>query len=176
MLPPPNLWTEKPRWDFQASQEISWTMLPFLTPVTWIPHPFNSFLHPLSLPSYPASGITVPIICWVGHKVCPGFSVLRCYGKSQMIFVANLIFIPESLSGETMLRYSGIYVLCILKLSYPLGLPKESARMWRTVYRGSTGQTWKGQISLLPTFCWLEFIHVGGWEILSHCPLLRKRR
>jgi len=58
-----------------------------------------------------------------------------------MNFVANLIFIPESLSGQPMLRYSGIYVLCILKFSYPLGLPKESARMWRTVYKGSMGQT-----------------------------------
>ena len=70
----------------QASQENSWSMLSFLTPVTWIPHSFNSFLQPLSLPSYPASGITVPIICWVGHKVYSGFSVLRCYG---LLWVLN---------------------------------------------------------------------------------------
>ena len=110
----------------------------FLTSVTWIPHPFNSFLHPLSLPSYPASGFTVPINCWVGHKVCTGFSVLRCYG---------LLWVPNELCGQpdiyTWVSFRGAHAkifrdICSLHLKVLLS-SGSSKRKYKNVEDGIQG-------------------------------------
>lgn len=90
----------------QASQETSGTMLPFPILVTWIPNPFNSFLHPLShclCFLILLSGVTVPIkylylspflrLCFEGNTSLDiqGYRFSPSYGSSILWIFQKIV-------------------------------------------------------------------------------------